>query len=103
MEHLPWDYGVEFHQEGQKKEVAFQPLPMADIMDSVKVVQNETGKVQSKEDANQESCPTFGPHPNTQAVINLDFNKSRAFSLQAHPGECYFGKRTSGQIYWFDL
>ena len=35
VEHLPWDYGVELHQEGNNIEVAFQPLPSADIMASV--------------------------------------------------------------------
>ena len=32
VEHLPWDYGVEFCQQGKSIEVAFQPLPLADIM-----------------------------------------------------------------------
>ena len=35
MEHLPWNYGVEFHQEGDKIEVVSQQLPMFDIMASV--------------------------------------------------------------------
>ena len=41
VEHLPLDYGLEFHQEGQKIEVAFQLLPMA----SVQAVQDEPGKM----------------------------------------------------------
>ena len=36
VEHLPWDYGVELYQEGNNIEVAFQPLPLAGIMASVK-------------------------------------------------------------------
>ena len=68
VEHLPWDYGVEFHQEGNKIEVAFQPLTMADIMASVQVVHNEKGKMSSKEEARGEPHSTFGPHPNTQVA-----------------------------------
>ena len=34
VEHLPWDYGVELHHEGENIEVAFQPLSLADIMAS---------------------------------------------------------------------
>ena len=55
------------HQEGDNIEVAFQPLPPADIMAIVKVVHNEPGPMPSKE-ANKESCPTFGPHPNTKVA-----------------------------------
>ena len=51
VEHLPWDYGVELHQEGNKIEVAFQPLPMADIMASVKAVHNKPDKLPLKEEA----------------------------------------------------
>ena len=68
-----WDYGVEFHREGNKIEVVFQPLPMADIMASVKAVHNELDQVPSKE-ASTEPHPTFGPHTNTQ-VANFDFEK----------------------------
>ena len=60
------------HQERQKTEVAFQPLPMADIMASVKAVHNELDKVPSKEEASKEPHPTFSPHPNTPiADLNL--------------------------------
>ena len=59
---------VEFHKEGNKIEVAFQPFPMVDIMVSVKVVNDEPDKVSSKEEASKEPHPTFGPHPNTQVT-----------------------------------
>ena len=29
VEHLPWDYGVEFQNHGDNIEVAFQPIPLA--------------------------------------------------------------------------
>ena len=74
VEHMPWDYGVELNQEGNKIEVAFQPLPLADIMASMKAVYNEPGKASLKEEASQEPHPTFGQHPNTQ-VADLDFEK----------------------------
>ena len=74
MEHLPWDYGIEFHQEGNKIDVAFQPSPMADIMASAKVVHNEPDWVPSKEEVSPEPHPIFGPHPNTQAT-NFNFKK----------------------------
>ena len=45
VEHLPWDYGVEFNQEGQKIEVAFQPIPTNDIMASVQALHKEPGKM----------------------------------------------------------
>ena len=64
----PRDYGVELHQEGDKIDVAFQPVPMADIMASVKVVHDEPDKVPSKEKASQQPHPTFGPCPNSQAA-----------------------------------
>ena len=72
VQHLTWDYGVEFHQEGNKIEATLWPLPMADIMASVKVVHNEPHKVPAKEEASPEPHPTFGAHPNTQAA-NFDF------------------------------
>ena len=73
VEHLPWDYGVELHQEGNNIEVAFQPLPSVDVMASVKVVHDEPNQVPSKE-TRQEPHPTFVPHPNTQ-VADFDFKK----------------------------
>ena len=42
-------HGVELHQEGENIEVAFQPLPLADIMATVKVVYDEPGAMPSKE------------------------------------------------------
>ena len=43
VEHLPWDYGVEFQHHGDSVQVAFQPIPPADIMATVKLVHNEPG------------------------------------------------------------
>ena len=74
VEHLLWDYGVELHQEGDKIEVAFQPLPLADIMVYVQMVHYEPGKASFKEEASQESYPTFGSHPNNQ-VTDFNFEK----------------------------
>ena len=74
VEHLPWDYGEEFHQEGNKIEVALQPLSMAAIMASVKVVHNEPYQAPSKGEASPEPHPTFGSCPNTQAA-DFDFQK----------------------------
>ena len=53
--------------------MAFQPLPLADIMTSVKVVLDEPEEVPLKE-ASQEPHPTFGPCPNTQ-VADFNFKK----------------------------
>ena len=66
VEHLPWDYGVEFQHLGDNIEVAFWPIPPADIIAKVKSVHNEPGTKPSAE-----PCPTFGPHPNTSVA---DFN-----------------------------
>ena len=63
VEHLPWDYGVEFQHQGSIIEVTFQPIPLADTMATVKLVHNEPGTKPSAE-----PCPTFGPHPNTSAA-----------------------------------
>ena len=41
VEHLPWDYGVEFQHHGDSVEVAFQPIPPADIVATVKSVHDE--------------------------------------------------------------
>ena len=57
MQHLPWDYRVEFHQERVKIEVVFQPL-LADIMASVKAAHNVTDNVPLKE-ASPEPHPSF--------------------------------------------
>ena len=73
VEHLPWDYGFELHQQGENIEVAFQPLPLAEIMATVKAVHDESDQMQLKE-ANKKPCPTFGPHPNTK-VAGFDFQK----------------------------
>ena len=69
VEHLPWDYGVDFQHQGNKIEVAFQPLPPADIMATVKSVHDEPGTKPSAEPR-----PTFGPHPNTSAA-EFDFQQ----------------------------
>ena len=49
--------------------MAFQPIPLADIMAAVKSVHNEPGTKTSAE-----PCPTFGPHPNTSAA-DFDFQQ----------------------------
>ena len=67
VEPLPWDCWVEFHQERQKMEVAFQSVPMAEIMASVQVIHTEPDHMPSvKGEANQEPHPTFGPIPTSK-------------------------------------
>ena len=66
VEHLLWDYGVEFQHQGNNIEVAFQPIPPADTMATVKLVHDEPSTKPSAE-----PHPTFGPHPNTSVA---DFN-----------------------------
>ena len=66
VEHLPWDYGVEFQHQGNNIEVAFQPIPLAAIIATVKLVHDEPGTKPSVQ-----PHPTFGPHPNTSVA---DFN-----------------------------
>ena len=89
------------HQEGDKIEVAFQPLPMACIMASVKVVHDEPDEVPLKEEASQEPHPTFGPHPNNQAA-DFDLKKHTSSSLQAQSKRHSFRYRKLGQIYQSD-
>ena len=74
VEHLPWDYGVEFQHIGGNIEVAFQPIPLADIMATVKSVHDEPGTKPSAE-----PCPTFGPCPNTNAA-DFDFQQEGGIS-----------------------
>ena len=70
--------------------MAFQPLSLADIMASVKVVQDEPDKESSKEEASQELHPTFGPHPNTQ-VADFNFEKEvECLPFKLNLGECSF-------------
>ena len=69
VEHLPWDYGVEFQLHGDSVKVAFQPIPPADIMATVKSVHDDPGVKPSAE-----PCPTFGPCPNTSAA-DLNFKQ----------------------------
>ena len=69
VEHLPWDCGVEFQQQGKNIEVAFQPIPLADIMATVKLVHNEPDTKPSTE-----PHPTFGPCPSTD-VTDFNFQK----------------------------
>ena len=70
VEHLPWDYEVEFQHQGNNIEVTFQPIPLADIMATVKLVHDEPGTKPSAE-----PHPAFGPHPNTDVA---DFNFQQA-------------------------
>ena len=74
VQHIPWDYGVELQEGEDKIEVTFQPLPLTDVMVSVKVVHNEPDQALSKEETSQEPHPTFGPCPNTQ-VADFDFER----------------------------
>ena len=74
MEYLPWEYGADFHHEGNKIDVAFQLLPIADIMASVKVVHDEPDEVPLKEEGSPKPHLTFGPCPNTQAA-NFNLKK----------------------------
>ena len=74
VEHLPWDYGVEFHQQGKSIEVAFQPILLADIMATVKVVHNEPDTKPPAENI-KEPHPTFGPHPNTKWQTSISKKK----------------------------
>ena len=75
MEHLKWDYGIEFHQERQKIEVAFKPITTVDIMTSVQAVHDEPAKMSSvKKEASGEPHATFRLHPNTQ-VAAFNFKK----------------------------
>ena len=67
VEHLPWHYGVDFQHQGNNIEVAFQLIPLADIMTTVKSVHDEPGTKMSAE-----PCPTFGPHPYTSGA-EFDF------------------------------
>ena len=66
VEHLPWNYGVKFQHHGDNIEVAFQPIPPADILAAVKLVHDEPGA-----ESSAEPHPTFGPCPNTSVA---DFN-----------------------------
>ena len=50
---------MELHEEGDTKEVVFQPLPSADIMALVKVVHDEPDKVPSKEEVSLKSHSKF--------------------------------------------
>ena len=63
---------MELHQEGDKIEVVFQPLPMADIMASVKVVHDEPDKVPSKEEPVKNLNPHLDPisTPKWQTLIS---------------------------------
>ena len=54
-------------------EVASQPLPLADIMATVKLVHNESDTKAPTENI-KESHPIFGPHPNTD-VADFNFQK----------------------------
>ena len=87
VEHLPWDYGVDFQHQGDKIEVAFQPLPLADIMATVKSVHDEPGTKPSAE-----PCPTFGPHPNTSAA-DFDFQQEvERLPFKLHLGDVHLEK-----------
>ena len=75
VEHLPWDYGVELQHHGDKIEVAFQPLPLADIMATAKSVHDEPGTRPSTE-----PHPPLDPVP-IQVWQTLIFNRKWNVSL----------------------
>ena len=94
VEHLPWDYGVEFQHHVDSVEVAFQPILLADIMAIVKSVHDEPDVKPSAE-----PHPTFGPHPNTSAA---DFNFKQEVEhlpFKLNLGDVTFRKGTPGQVY----
>ena len=91
VKHLPWDYGVEFQHQGNNIEVAFQPLPLADIMATVKPVHDEPDIKPSTQNI-KEPHPTFGPHPNTD-VADFDFQKEIEFlPFKLNLGDVHFDK-----------
>ena len=69
VEHLSWDYGVDFQHHGDNIEVAFQPIPPTDIMATVNLVHDEPDVKPLAEPR-----PTFGPHPNI-SVADFDFKQ----------------------------
>ena len=75
VEHLPWDYGVELYQQGKNIKVAFQPLPLAEIMATVKAwfTMNQTQSHQ-RNPIQRTPYPKFGPYTNTN-VADFDFQK----------------------------
>ena len=78
--------------------MAFQPLPPADIMVTVKAVHDEPDTKPSKE-ANKEPYLTFGPCPNT-IVADFDFQKEvEHLSFKLNLGDIHLDKGTPGQIY----
>ena len=85
VEHLPGDYGVEFHQQGKNVEVSFQPLSPADIMATVKAVHNEPDTKPATENV-KEPHSTFGPHPNTDAT-DFDFQKVECLPFKLNLGD----------------
>ena len=98
VEHLSWDYGVEFHQQGKNIEVTFQPLPLVDIMATVKAVHNEPDTKPSTENI-KEPHPIFGPHPNTE-VADFHFQKEvEHLPFKLNLGRCSTGQRTPVQSY----
>ena len=53
--------------------MAFQQLPLTDIMATVEAV-HDKGDTKPSMEANKEPHPTFGPHPSTD-VADFDFQK----------------------------
>ena len=71
--------------------MAFQPLPPADIMATVKVVHNEPDTKPLKE-PNKEPHPKFGPSPNTNAA-DLVFQKEvEHLSFKLNLGDVHLDK-----------
>ena len=65
--------GLNFINMGKSIEVAFQPLPLADIMATVKAVHDEPDIKPPAENI-KEPHPTFEPHLNTN-VADFNFQK----------------------------
>ena len=61
--------------------MAFQPIPPADIMATVKLVHDEPGTKPSAE-----PHPTFGPHPNTSEA-DFDFQQVECLPFNLNLGD----------------
>ena len=69
----------------------FQPLPLADIVATVKVVHNEPDTKPLKE-VNKEPCPKFEPCLNTN-VADFDFQKEvECLPFKLNPGDVLLDK-----------
>ena len=60
---------------GEYIDMAIQPLPIADIMASAKVVHDEPDKEPLKGEASPDLCPIFGTIPTPKWLIFILKNK----------------------------